>query len=133
MTRADYEAYAAAFNSKDYDAVADFYADPPNLTFFGVHLRSREELKRFYSFLHSYIRESVSINRLAASDELVAVDATVRVEAFRDLDAATLAANGCAGLFPIAAGTVQEMRQFIHYQVKDGKFTGVECVLVPPA
>jgi hypothetical protein len=133
MTRADYEEYVRVFNLKDYDAVADFYVDPPNMSFFGVQIRSREDLKRFYSFLHAYVNESVTINRFAVSDELMAVDANVRIAAFRDLDAATLAANGCAAFHPIKAGEVQELRQFIHYKVRDGKFEGVECAMPFPA
>jgi hypothetical protein len=52
-------------------------------------------------------KESVTVRNFASSDTLTAVDATVRVEAFRDLDAGTLAANGCAQFFPIKTGEVQ--------------------------
>jgi ketosteroid isomerase-like protein len=61
MNRADYGRYLAAFNAKDYDGVADFYADSINMDFFGISLRSREDLKRFYGFLHSYVHEAVKI------------------------------------------------------------------------
>ncbi len=47
MNRDDYNRYLAAFNAKDYDGVADFYADPINMDFFGISLRSREDLKPF--------------------------------------------------------------------------------------
>jgi hypothetical protein len=129
MNRADYEAYVRAFNAKDYDAVCDFYVQPPTMSFFGVNISSRAELKAFYSFLHSYVHESVTINRFASSSELTAVDAVVRIEAYRDLDAETLAANGCAGFFPIKAGEVQELRQFLFYSTRDGKIERVECAL----
>jgi hypothetical protein len=129
MNREAYDAYVRAFNAKDYDAVADFYVQPPTMSFFGVSITSREELKSFYSFLHSYVNESVTINSFAASDELTAVDATVRIAAFRDLDADTLAANGCSGFFPIKAGEAQEMRQFLFYTIKDGKIARVECAM----
>lgn len=129
MDRAGYEAYVRAFNAKDYDAVCDFYVQPPTMSFFGVEIRSREELKAFYGFLHSYVNESVTISRFAASDELAAVDAIVRIEAFRDLDAETLAANGCGGFFPIKAGEVQAMRQFIFYTIENGRIARVECAI----
>jgi SnoaL-like domain len=129
MNRADYDRYIAAFNAKDYNGLADFYAQPMALNFFGVALRSREDLIRFYSFLHSYVTETVTVNNFAASDTLTAVDAVVTIEAFRDLDAETLAANGCGGLFPIKAGEVQKMRQFIFYTISDGSITNVECAL----
>ena len=134
MNRSDYERYLAAFNARDYDAVCDFYAEPMNMDFFGVSIRSREDMKRFYGFLHAYVRESVRVQNFASSDTLTAVDAIVRIEAFRDLDAATLAANGCAAFFPIQAGSVQELRQFIFYTLRDGKIARVECAMpAPPA
>ena len=100
MNRADYDRYLAAFNAKDYDGVCDFYAQPMALAFFGVSLRSRDDMKRFYSFLHTYVLESVRVLNFASSDTLTAVDAIVRVEGIRDLDRATLDANGAPGLFP---------------------------------
>jgi hypothetical protein len=132
INRADYDRYLTAFNARDYDTVADFYVQPPTMSFFGVDIRSREDLKRFYSFLHSYVRETVTVRAFAASDELTAVDAVVRIEAFRNLDAETLAANGCAGFFPIKAGEVQEIRQFLHYAISGGKIARVECALPLP-
>ena len=130
MNRAEYDRYLAAFNARDYDGVCDFYAEPMNMDFFGVSIRSRDDMKRFYSFLHSYVKESVSVRNFAASDTLTAVDAIVRIEAFRDLDAETLAANGCAQFRPIRAGEVQELRQFIFYSLRDGRIARVECAMV---
>jgi hypothetical protein len=129
MNRKDYNAYLSAFNAKNYDAVADFYVQPPTMSFFGVSITSRDAFKAFYSFLHSYVDESVTINGFASSDELTAVDAIVRIAAFRDLDEQTLAANGCAGFFPIKAGEVQEMRQFLFYTIRQGKIERVECAM----
>lgn len=132
MNRTAYERYLAAFNARDYDSVCDFYAQPMKLDFFGVSLRSREDLKRFYGFLHSYVKESVRVLNFASSDTLTAVDAIVRIEGKRDLNKETLVANGCPQLFPIKVGEVQELRQFILYTIADGKITKVECALAPP-
>ena len=129
MNRPEYERYLAAFNAKDYDAVCDFYAEPMDMCFFGVELRSREDMKRFYSFLHAHVIESVRVLNFASSATLTAVDAIVRIEATADLDRATLDAHGAPGLFPIARGEVQEMRQFIFYTIRDGKIANVECAL----
>lgn len=131
MTREDYERYAAAFNARDYDAVYDFYAPGAHLTFFGVDLATRDAFKRFYGFLHSHVDESLTIERFAASNELVALEGVIRIEARRDLSAEALAAEGLDQFFPIKAGEVQELRQFIHYHVSDGKFTAVSCALMP--
>jgi hypothetical protein len=131
MNRADYDRYLTAFNARDYDAVADFYHEPIRMEFFGVTIDSRAALKKFYGFLHSYVTESVSVRNFAASETLTAVDAIVRLEAYRDLDAGALAAEGLEQFFPILRGAVQEMRQFILYTIDDGKIVKVECALAP--
>lgn len=130
MTRADYDRYAQAFNNRDYDTVFDFYAPGAAIRFFGVDLGTREAFKRFYGFLHAHVIETLTIERFAASDDLVALEGVIRVEATRDLDAATLAANGLDQFMPIAKGEVQEMRQYIHYHVADERFTSVGCAIV---
>jgi hypothetical protein len=131
MTREDYERYVAAFNARDYDAVFDFYAERPRMAFFGIEITSREELKRFYGFLHQYVKETVTVERFAGSDELAAVEGIVRIEGIQDLTSEILADNGMAQFFPIRAGEVQEMRQYIHYHLKGGKIENVGCALVP--
>lgn len=131
MNRLDYDRYLTAFNATDYDAVCGFYHQPMAMSFFGVDIKSRDDMKAFYTFLHSYVNESVRVLNFASSDTLTAVDAIVRIEAFRDLDAATLAANGCAAFHPAKAGEVQELRQFIFYTIRDGKIVTVECAMIP--
>lgn len=131
LTRADYDRYAEAFNARDYDAVADFYVDPPLMTFFGVEIRSRQALKDFYAFLHDHVKESVRVLNFAASDTLTAIDGIIRVEGVKDLTREALDAQGLHGFFPISVGEVQEMRQFIFYKINDGLIERVECALAP--
>jgi hypothetical protein len=130
VTREDYERYAAAFNARDYDAVFDFYAENPRLAFFGIEITTREQLRAFYTFLHRYVRETVTIERFAASEELAAVEALVRIEGLEDLTRETLDAHGMQEFFPIRAGEAQAMRQYIHYHLRDGKIESVGCALV---
>lgn len=130
MTREDYERYAAAFNARDYDTVFDFYAERPRMAFFGVEITTREQLKDFYGFLHQFVKETVTVERFAGSDELAAVEGIVRVEGIADLTPEILAECGLGQFFPIAKGEVQEMRQYIHYHLKDGKIESVGCALV---
>ncbi len=131
ITREDYEEYLRRFNARDYDGVFDFYVDRPQIAFFGVTIRSRAELKRFYGFLHAHASEAITVERFAASEDLVALEAIVRIEGLRDLTAEMLAAAGYDQLNPIARGQVIEMRQMIHYDVVDGKFAAVRCAIVP--
>ena len=130
MTREDYERYVQAFNTRDYDAVFDFYTDTPKMAFFGIEITTREQLREFYSFLHSYVRETVEIEKFASSSELAAVEGLIRIECFRDLTREDLDANGMEQFFPIKAGEVQEMRQYIHYHLEGGKIASVGCALV---
>ncbi|MFC3444132.1 nuclear transport factor 2 family protein [Sphingobium rhizovicinum] len=130
MNRADYDRYAQAFNNRDYDAVFDFYAPGASIRFFGVDLGTREAFRRFYGFLHAHVVETLTIERFAASEELIALEGIIRVEAIKDLDAATLAQQGLDQFMPIAKGQVQQMRQYIHYHLADGKFTSVGCAIV---
>jgi hypothetical protein len=131
MTREDYDRYVSAFNARDYDAVFDFYDENPRMAFFGIEITSRDELKEFYGFLHRFVKETVTVERFAGSDELAAVEAIVRIEATGDLTREILDANGMEQFFPIAQGEVQEMRQYIHYHLKHGKIVSVGCALVP--
>ena len=130
MTREDYERYAAAFNARDYDAVFDFYAENPRMAFFGVEITTREQLRAFYTFLHTYVRETITIERFASSQNLAAVEGIIRVEGVEDLTREELDARGLEQFFPIAKGDVQEMRQYIHYHLEDGKIASVGCALV---
>ena len=130
MTREDYDRYVAAFNARDYDAVFDFYAEHPKMAFFGIEITNREQLKEFYGFMHRYVKETVTVERFAGSEELAAVEAVVRIEATDDLTRDILDARGMEQFFPIAKGEVQEMRQYIHYHLQDGKIESVGCALV---
>ena len=129
MTREDYERYAAAFNARDYDTVFDFYAENPRLAFFGIEITTREQLREFYTFLHRYVRETMTIERFASSDELAAVEGVIRLEGIQDLTRETLDARGMQQFFPIAKGEVQEIRQYIHYHLRDSKIESVGCAL----
>ena len=131
MTRDDYERYVAAFNTRDYDAVFDFYAENPRMAFFGIEITTRQQLRDFYGFLHQYVRETVVIEKFASSEQLAAVEGIVRIEAFKDLTREVLDANGMEQFFPIAEGEVQQMRQYIHYHLEGGKIAQVGCAIVP--
>ena len=133
LDRAGYDRYLAAFNARDYDGVADFYVDPPRMEFFGIVITSRQELKDFYAWLHDNVEETVRILNFAAGETCTAIDAIVRIVAKKDLTREALDARGATGFFPIKAGVVQEIRQFIFYTTKGGKIEKVECALPPMA
>ena len=72
---------------------------------------------------------SVRVERFASSDELAAVEGVIRIEGIEDLNRETLDARGMQQFFPIAKGEVQEMRQYIHYHLRNGKIESVGCAL----
>lgn len=84
MTGHDYDAYLAAFNARDYDAVLAFYGPDPDIRFAGYSLRGRDAVRNFYAFFHKYVRESLTYDRLIASDDMLAIEAVVRLEAIVD-------------------------------------------------
>ncbi len=129
MNREQYDDYVAKFNARDYDGVFDFYIENPVIAFFGVELRSRQALKDFYGFLHTYVKETIQVTQFASTGEFVALEAIVRIECQQDLTQDILDAQGYGRLFPIAKGEVQEIPQFIHYYLKDGKITRVGCAI----
>ncbi len=129
MQREDYEAYIRCFNARDYDGVYDFFVPGADIEFFGIRIPNREALKKFYTFLHDYVDETIEVLAFASSDELVALEAIVHIYGKKDLDAETLEANGYGSLMPIKQGEHQQIKQYIHYRLQDGKFSGVGCAI----
>ncbi|AKH43895.1 hypothetical protein FHS61_002698 [Altererythrobacter atlanticus] len=127
---ADYARYAEAFNARDYDAVFAFYTDTPRMAFFGIEITTRQQLRDFYGFLHQFVKETISVERIAVSDNLCALEGVIRIEGTDDLTREMLDQNGMEQFFPIKRGDAQEMRQYIHYHLKDGKIESVGCALV---
>lgn len=131
MNREQYQAYADAFNSRNYDAVYDFYTDDVQLSFFGVNISSREGFKKFYNFLHSHVIETLTVLKFASSEELVALEGIIRVEGTKDLTEEALIAEGIPPHFAIKAGDVLEMPQYIHYHLTPGgKISRVGCAMM---
>jgi ketosteroid isomerase-like protein len=130
MDRSLYDRYLTAFNDRDYDAVLAFYAEPFELTFAGYRFTRKAQVKAFYQFFHAYVNESITVTAYVGDARMVALEARVRLQGIRDLDAETLAAAGFGRLVPLAVGQVVEMAQFIHYHLRDGKIVRVACVVV---
>ena len=59
------------------------------------------------------------------------MEGIIRIEALEDLTREMLDANGMQQFLPIAKGEVQEMRQYIHYHLENGKILSVGCAIVP--
>ena len=130
-TREDFDRYQEAFHSGDCDTAFDYYVEDPRLRIFGVEISTRLQLRRLSRFLREHIHESVQIERFALSDDLLAVEALVRVEGLRNMDTPRLREEGMYQFLPIAVGEVQVMRHFIHYRLRDRKIESGSFVRAP--
>jgi ketosteroid isomerase-like protein len=84
MELAAYQRYLDHFNRRDYDGVVAHFCPDAEVRFAGVVLTGHQAIRDFYSFFHDYVIESISVTKFAASDELVALEANVRLEAKMD-------------------------------------------------
>jgi hypothetical protein len=126
-SRGDFDVYLAKFNNRDYKGFLDYFADTFEMIHVAGNLKSREEVKKFYHFLHSYIRETVMVDRLVMDRDTIAMEARVQIEGIKELTPEAIAASGYPRLKPLKVGEKAIIPQFIHYHIKNGKFVKVEC------
>lgn len=134
MDRARYQDYLDSFNGMDYDRVLEFWAPEFCVYVQGeVLFDSPESLKRTYGFLHSHVTEEIFVEHFLSNDELVFMEASVRISAFRTITAEALAEHQVRGIMPIEAGVTLDIPQCIHYHLENGRFrTGICLVSGPP-
>jgi hypothetical protein len=125
--RKDFDIYLAKFNSRDYQGFLDYFADKFEMIHVGGNLRSREEVMRFYNFLHRYIKETVIVDRLVMDRDTIAMEARVQIEGIRALTPETVAASDYPRLKPLKVGERAIIPQFIHYHLVNGRIVRVEC------
>ena len=134
MDRKTYDDYLAKFNSRDYDGFLAYWDDTDvEISVAGVSLKSKDQVRKFYAFLHGYIREEISVHKYISTGEMVAMEATVRLTGLKTLTAEMLAKQGLHGFLPLEAGQVVEIPQFIHYHLRNGAITKALCAVFQPA
>ena len=127
MKREEFDVYLAKFNGRDYDGFLDYFADNFEMVHVGGSLTSREVVKKFYAFLHVYIKESVIVDRFIADKNTIVLEARVRIEGVKELSPETIAASDYPKLTPLTVGQTAVIPQFIHYHLENGKFVKVVC------
>jgi hypothetical protein len=125
--REDFDVYLTKFNSRDYRAFLDYYADQFEMIHVGGNLKSREEVMKFYQFLHSYIKETVIVDRFVMDQNTIAMEALVQIQGIKELTPEMVAASDYPRLKPLKAGETAIIPQFIHYRIVNGKLVKVEC------
>jgi hypothetical protein len=129
MNRADYDRYLACFNAKDYEGVLSFWAESFDLQFAGYRFTTPDDVRKFYGFLHQYLKETITVTAYVNDVNMVAMEAIVRIEGIKPLDQTTLEAAGYGRLVPLAVGQVVEIPQYIHYHLRDGKIVRAGCAI----
>jgi hypothetical protein len=126
-SRKDFDGYLAKFNRRDYRGFLDYFADKFEMIHVGGNLKSREEVMKFYNFLHRYIKETVIVDRLVMDRDTIAMEARVQIEGIRELTPKAVADSDYPRLKPLKVGQKAIIPQFIHYHIVNGKFVKVEC------
>ena len=132
MNRQALDAYLERFHAKDYEAVLAHYTDPLEVGFAGYVFTTKDQVRGFYNFFHSYVTETIQVDRHVADAETMAIEARVRLECFRDLTQDILDAQGLDRIVTLQAGQTITIPQFIHYHLDNGKIRKVECVVSAP-
>jgi len=133
MNRRTYDQYLKHFNARDYDAVLTFFAPEFEVSFAGYSLRTPAAVRSFYGFLHHHVRETIQIDAFVSNDDMIAMEARVRLEGLRELTPQIARAAGFERLMAPAVGQVLEIPQFIHYHLRAGKFVKALCAVFEPA
>ena len=127
MTREEFDAYLQKFNSRDYDGFLAYFADKFEMIHVGGSLKTRESVKKFYDFLHGYIKESVIVDRFVSDEHTIALEARVQIQGVKELSPEAVAASDYPKLKPLTVGQTAVIPQFIHYHLENGKFVKVVC------
>lgn len=132
MKREAYQRYLALFNAKDYEGVLSHFAPEFELVFVGYVFRTADEVRRLYTFLHAHVEEHIFLKAFVSNDDMVALEADVRLTGLAEASAEDAAKAGVAGLpLPLPGQTIV-IPQFIHYHLKDGKFAKALCAVFQP-
>jgi SnoaL-like domain len=127
MNREEFDVYLKKFNSRDYEGFLDYFADEFEMIHVGGSFKTRESVMKFYSFLHAYIKESVSVDRFVSDENNVVLEARVQIQGVKELTPEAVAASDWPKLNPLAVGQIVVIPQFIHYHLENGKFVKIVC------
>ena len=130
IDRVAFDEYVRRFNARDYEGVLEYWAKIFTVSFAGYTFHNREEfIDKFYrEFFHQYVNESLHIDQFISNENLLIIEARVRIQTKKELTREAAVAAGYGNLRTPPLGKTLEIPEFIHYHVADGKFISVVCV-----
>jgi ketosteroid isomerase-like protein len=111
--QAAFRAYTAAFSNADFERFPAFYTDDVQLVLGSVPpIHGRQGIIDFYRSRFERVREQLTVNSVAATDEAIELDAITRFTAVEDVPGFVLGA--------LKAGECIEGRVLVNYRLRGG-------------
>jgi hypothetical protein len=134
MDAADYDRYLKAFNARDYATLETFFADDFALETGGFLVKGKPAFRKFYAFLHSYFKETVSLNHFFPGERAAAANVTIRFEGMKDLTQEILTEAGYPQMTPVPKGASVDVHFLIVYEQRaDGLIQRIKGAVFIPA
>jgi hypothetical protein len=118
FTLEQFQQYIDLFNHND-PGFAEFYHPDVVLELGNSKIESRQGIIEFYREVKTYIRESLQVTQFIADAEGIAVELPSAFTCIRDWQ------DSFWGR-PLSKGEVMRIISFVHYRVKEGKFTHIK-------
>ena len=122
MDRAAYEDYVAAFNGKDYDRLASYYAEHVEFILSeerGLVFHGRQAILDLYKPFHKAVEERVAIVRFADGGDFIAAEVDAE---FRPIPGTT------QSVIDLPHGKVLKVTTFAFYDLgPDDRFTRIRA------
>jgi hypothetical protein len=122
LNRAAYEDYVAAFNGRDYERLASYYAEDVEFILSeerGLRFKGRQAILDLYKPFHRAVEERVDIVRFAAGEGFVAAEVNAE---FRPIPGTT------QNVIELPPGKVLKVTTFAFYDLgPDDRFTRIRA------
>jgi len=118
MDKRRFRQYIDSFNRDDFEGFSSCYADDVVLELPQTVLRGRQAIIDFYRLVKARIRETLEINQVIADEEGLAAEVATEFHALEDWP------DFMVG--PLRKGESIRIVSFVHYVIRDGKFTHIK-------